>query len=127
MKVSLYDNGSYIGNKEYLNTVANGGVWPTCAVAPSPATGASGTANYLASFKINPADITTYTQDQEALFGPGNYGCSAQPLIDIFPGYHDTGLTPASNPSIYLQDQAPYIQPTFNSNCTTGFGTGFTG
>jgi hypothetical protein len=127
MKVSLYDNGTYIGNKEYYNTVANGGIWPTCSTAPSPATGASGPENYLYSFKINPADITSYTQDQEALFD-GKYGCEFIPISEIFPGYHDSGLSPASNPSIgaFPYDDS-YIQPQFNSNCTTGFGIGYTG
>jgi len=127
MNVDLYNNNAYIGSKFYYNTVANGGIWPLCSVAPSPATGASGPENYLSSFKINPADITTYTEDQDVLFGTGNYGCLAQPPGDIFPGYHDAGLSPASNPSITLQNNDPYIQPSYNSNCTTGFGIGYTG
>jgi hypothetical protein len=82
----------------------------------------------LESFKINPTDITSYTQDQEALFGATYYGCGAQPLGDVFPGYHDAGLSPASNPSIVLFNfDDSYIEPQFNSNCTTGFGIGYTG
>jgi hypothetical protein len=128
MNVDLYNNNAYIGSKFYYNTVANGGVWPLCSVAPSPATGASGPENYLESFKINPADITSITQDQDVLFGATYYGCGAQPLGDIFPGYHDAGLSPASNPSIVLYNfDDSYIEPQFNSNCTTGFGIGYTG
>lgn len=127
MNVDLYNSGDYIGSTGFYNTVANGGVWPLCSVAPFPATGASGPENYLYSFKINPADITVYTQDQEVLFD-GNYGCGASPMPDVFPGYHDSGLSPASNPNILLSNQSPsYIQPSYNSNCTTGFGIGYTG
>jgi hypothetical protein len=81
----------------------------------------------LYSFKINPADITSIVQDQEVLFD-GEFGCAYQPTIDIFPGSHTTGLTPASNPNIFVYTiDDSYIQPQYNSNCTTGFGIGYTG
>lgn len=128
MNVQLYKNGASIGSKFYYNTVAEGGIWPSCSVAPSPATGASGPSNYLESFKINPADITSATKTQADLFGASYYGCGAQPLGDIFPGYHDNGLVPASNPSIILINfDDSYIQPQFTSNCSSPFGIGYTG
>ena len=126
MRVSLYEAGNYIGATDYYNTPAEGGTgWATC----SSWGGLTGDSYWLQSFKINPLDITSYTQDQEALFD-NEYGCDYTPLGDggIFPGYHDSSLSPASNPNITLNVfGSSYIQPTFNSNCTTGFGVGYTG
>jgi hypothetical protein len=128
MKAEVSLDGAVVGHTDYIATEANGGVWPTCSTLPPLGTGASGPENMLYSFKINPADITSITKDQEVLFGPGNYGCSAQSIPDVFPDSHDTGLTPATNPSIIvLPIDDAFIQPNFNSNCTTGFGIGYTG
>jgi hypothetical protein len=127
MRQKLYKNGSFVGYNDTIATAANGGVWPTCSTLPYASTGASGPTNFLYSFKTNPADIGTVVKDQEVLFGPSYYGCYAQPLGDIFPGYHNSGLSPASNPNIVLNNEDPYIQPQFNSNCTTGFGVAATG
>jgi hypothetical protein len=128
MKASVSLDGNPVGHTDYVATTANGGIWPNCSTLPPLATGASGPVNYLYSFKINPADITSITRDQEVLFGPGNFGCTAQSIPDVFPGYHDTGLTPAANPLIVvLPNDDAFITPQFNSNCTTGFGTGYTG
>ena len=60
MKMTTFINGATVGATGFVNTVANGGVWPSCSVAPFAATGASGTSNYLASFKMNMADVETY-------------------------------------------------------------------
>ena len=127
MRASFYSNGTYIGLTDTLATTANGGIWPNCSTVPSPATGASGPQNYLYSYKFNPADVTSIVQDQNALFD-GLYGCAYQPTVEIFPGSHTTGLTPASNPNIFVYTiDDSYIQPQYNSNCTTGFGIGYTG
>jgi hypothetical protein len=126
MRVSLYENNNYIGSTDYYNVQAEGGTgWATCSTWG----GVTGDAYWLQSFKINPQDITTYTQDQAALFD-NEYGCAYTPLGDggIFPGYHDSSLSPASNPNITLNVfSSSYIQPRYNSNCTTGFGVGYTG
>ncbi len=128
MKAEVSLDGAVVGHTDYIATEANGGIWPTCSTLPPLGTGASGPENYLYSFKINPEDITSITKDQEVLFGPGNFGCTAQSIPDVFPDSHDTGLTPATNPSIIvLPIDDAYLQPNFNSNCTTGFGIGYTG
>jgi hypothetical protein len=126
MRLTLYDDNNYIGFADYYNTPAEGGTgWNTC----SSWGGVTGDNYWLQSFKINPLDVDSYTQDQQAIFGT-EYGCETLPLGDggIFPGIHDSGLSPASNPSIVLSiyDDS-YIEPSFNSNCTTGFGIGYTG
>ena len=109
MRVDLYNNNVSIGSTFYYNTVAEGGVWPTCSTPPSATGGASGPENFLESFKINPADITTYTRTKFDIwsgqpdppyypwqFGP--YG----PLGDVFPSIVDTGLTPPYTGAVNL-------------------------
>ena len=125
MKAEFSLQGDPVGYYEWLNIEANGGTWTDCS--NWSATGATASQNLLNSFKINMMDLDEIEKDQDELF-EGVYGCSFDPLSQIFPDLHDTGLTPATNPSIVLNVvSASYIQPTFNSNCTTGFGIGYTG
>ena len=82
MKMTTFINGATVGATGFINTVANGGIWPTCSVAPSAATGASGPENYLESFKMNMADVQTFVpgafdQVDFQLFSYSTYGvCS---------------------------------------------------
>ena len=82
IKMTTFINGATVGATGFINTVANGGVWPSCSVAPFAATGASGPQNYLESFKMNMADVETFvpgTFDQVdlQLFSYNTYGvCS---------------------------------------------------
>lgn len=125
MKAEFYLNNDPIGYYEWLNIEANGGTWTNCSTWS--ATGATATQELLMSFKMNMADLDQIEKDQEELFD-GEHGCGYDPLVSIFPGLHDTGLTPATNPNIFLNVvSTSYIQPTYNSNCTTGFGVGYTG
>ena len=130
MVVELKLAGDSVGIQETIATTANGGPWPTCLTLPPLATGASGDEWLLESFKINPESITSVTRYQEQLFGFSlgnpNFGCLADPIPTVFPGYHDTGLTPAGNPSITLVPSGGYIEPQFSSNCG-GIGVGYTG
>ena len=111
MKVQLYNNNVSIGSKFYYNTVANGGLWPSCSVAPSPATGASGPENYLESFKINPADITTYTRTKYDIWSgqpdPPYYQWQFGPYSPsgvggVFPNTVDTNLVPPYTGAVSL-------------------------
>jgi len=112
MRATLYNNGSQIGQTDYIATVANGGVWPICSTLPSPATGASGAENLLYSFKINAGDITTYTRTKfniwASLDSPPYYGWqfgAFSPTADIFPNQVSAGLTPpTSGVSIGTED-----------------------
>jgi len=94
MVVDFYNNNASVGSSVFYNTVANGGIWPSCSVAPSPATGASGPENYLESFKINPGQTFTYTRNKQEIFGPNWQFGLAVPTVDTFPSQISTGLTP---------------------------------
>lgn len=111
MRVDLYNNNTSVGSTFFYNTVAEGGVWPTCSTPPSATGGASGPENFLESFKINPADITTYTRTKFDIWGPqtdppyyrwqfGPYG----PLGDVFPSIVDTGLTPPYTGAVNINE-----------------------
>ena len=131
MKATLSLDGNPVGYTEFIATEANGGVWPTCSTIVPAATGASGPENLLYSFKINPTDINEVVKGQEILFGytagQPNFSCTADAIPDVFPGLHDTGLTPDTNPSIILNPIGAYIQPTYKANCSSPFGVGYTG
>ena len=94
MVVDFYNDGVSVGSSTFYNTVANGGIWPSCSVAPSPATGASGPENYLESFKINPAQTFTYTRGKEEIFGPEWQFGLYSPTSDTFDSQVSAGLTP---------------------------------
>jgi hypothetical protein len=94
MVVDFYNNNDSVGSSTFFNTVANGGVWPSCSVAPSPATGASGPENYLASFKINPGQTFTYSRDKVDIFGPEWQFGLYSPTADTFDSQVSAGLTP---------------------------------
>ena len=131
MVATLSLDGDPVGITEFIATEANGGIWPTCSTIVPAATGASGPENLLYSFKINPMDIDETVKEQEILFGytsgQPNFGCTANAIPDVFPGLHDTGLSPATNPNIIVNPIGAYIQPTFKANCASPFGVGYTG
>ena len=101
MVADFYNNGLPVATTTFYNTVADGGVWPTCSVPPSPATGASGTENYLESFKINMGDTFLATRSKFDIWAdedvPPYFGWqfgAFSPTADVFPGLVSTGLTP---------------------------------
>lgn len=100
MKVEYYNEGSKTGESEYIATAANGGVWPTCSALPPLATGASGPANLLYSFKINPSDAATFVRTKDNIWGmpvppyPGWKFGYYVPYPDVFPNAISSGLTP---------------------------------
>lgn len=114
MRATFYDNNVEVGYHDYLFTVANGGTgWTSC----SNYTGVTGDNYWLYSFKINPSDPpSTYTRDQDQLFNNwGTPGSTYQPVGEIFPGYHDVGLSPAYNYEWSNYDDQ-YLQ---SENCFT--------
>lgn len=94
MKVSFYNNNTSIGSATFFNTVANGGIWPSCSVAPS-ATGASGPQNYLESFKINPGQTFIYTRTKDDIWPNSTWAFGYySPTADVFSSQISSGLTP---------------------------------
>jgi hypothetical protein len=92
MRVSLYSNNSFVGYNDYYNIPSEGGTgWSNCSTWG----GLTGDNYWLQSFKINPADIDTYTRTQAELFD--NWGTATVdylPVGQIFPGYIDQDLSP---------------------------------
>ena len=106
MKITLYLDGAQTGSEVYYNTEINGGAWTNCSTWPG---GPTGEQRYINSFKINPLEISSpigVTRHKEELF-EGKWSCAYSPLLDIFPGYHDVGLTPAYEYD--LSNDPPYI------------------
>ncbi len=113
MRATLFDGPTEIGYHDFYFTVANGGTgWTSC----SNFAGVTGDDYWLYNFKINPADFTTYTRNQNQLFPNwGDESTTYQPVGQIFQGYHDVGLTaPYSYDWVNYDDQ--YAQTT---NCYT--------
>ena len=125
MRTGIYKNNTLAGYVDTLNTVANGGYWPSCSTPPS-VTGLSGPAFALESFSTSVEDFTVLLKDQNLLFD-GNFGCGIPPIPQIFPGYHASGLTPPANPFVPLISNGNFIQPQFSTNCNSPFGIGVTG
>jgi len=100
MRATFTNNGAAVGTSDYIATTAEGGIWPTCSTLPPLATGASGPANMLYSFKFNPSDSITYTRTKDDIWGmpvPPYKGWQFgwySPTADVFPGLVGAGLNP---------------------------------
>ena len=94
MVANFYNNGLPVATSTFYNTVADGGIWPTCSTPPAASTGASGPENYLESFKINMGDTFTVTRSKVDIFGPNWQFGLYVPTADTFPNQISTGLTP---------------------------------
>ncbi len=100
MVADFYNNGSSVASSTFYNTVAEGGIWPTCSTPPAASTGASGPQNFLESFKINMGDAFTATRTKDDIWGmpvppyPGWRFGNYSPTADVFPNQISSGLTP---------------------------------
>jgi hypothetical protein len=126
MKTTVQQNGVEIGERITLNTVANGGQWGATGSwnNPSAATGPTSSAFYLNNFKqVLPLTNLELTQDY---WFDENTGCGFDALGQVFPGYLDVGLTPASAFQINNGSQGR-LQPENQSDCSGGISIGTTG
>lgn len=112
MVANFSNNGLPVATATFYNTVAEGGIWPTCSTPPAASTGASGPENFLESFKINMGDTFTVTRSKFDIWAsqdqPPYYGWQFgwfSPTADVFPGVVSSGLNPpVSGVSIGSQD-----------------------
>jgi hypothetical protein len=119
MRVSLYNNNSFVGYNDYYNIPSEGGTgWSNCSTWG----GLTGDNYWLQSFKTNPADIDSYTRTQAELFPTwGTTGATETIQGDIFQGYHDVGLVPAYTFESFNSDD----QYWSGSNCEGAGATGW--